>query len=165
MKEILDLFGIAWPKLVAQILLFLIVYSILKKYAFGPVTEMLEKRRLRIAEMEENLEKSRGDLENAEAQASAVISEANAKAESIVLEARENVERESEKKREQATLEAVNIISKSRDAAAQERDQVMVGLKNEFGRMVAGATSAVTGKVLTDSDHQAINQDAASHLN
>jgi len=165
MKEILDLFGIAWPKLIAQILLFLIVYSILKKYAFGPVTEMLEKRRLRIAEMEENLEKSRSDLENAEAQASEVLSEANSKAEEIVLQARESAEREGEKKREQATAEAVNIISKSRDAAVQERDQMMVGLKNEFGRMVASATSSVTGKVLDENDHQTINQDAVSHLN
>ena len=67
--DTLKQFGVTWPKFLAQVLLFLIVYLILKKYAFGPVMEVLESRRQRIAEGEENLKRIKSDLEAAEEKA------------------------------------------------------------------------------------------------
>ena len=60
--DTLNKFGVTWPKFLAQVLLFLIVYLILKKYAFGPVLAILEDRRSRIAEGEENFKKIQADL-------------------------------------------------------------------------------------------------------
>ena len=40
--EILQNFGINFPAFVAQVFIILVVYIILKKYAFGPVLAMLE---------------------------------------------------------------------------------------------------------------------------
>ena len=37
-------------------------------------------------------------------------------------------------------------------------------LKDEFARLVAEATSRVTGKVLSDADHRAINEEAIRSL-
>ncbi|HRH98533.1 MAG TPA: ATP synthase F0 subunit B, partial [Prosthecobacter sp.] len=54
---IVDKFGLAWPKFFAQVIIFWVVFSILKKYAFGPILGMLEQRRQRIADGEAKLEK------------------------------------------------------------------------------------------------------------
>jgi hypothetical protein len=48
MLEILHKLGINTPDIIAQMLVFGIVYLILSKYAFGPVTALLEERRRRI---------------------------------------------------------------------------------------------------------------------
>ena len=47
MVEILHKLGIDTPNIIAQMLVFGIVYAILSKYAFGPVTALLEERRRR----------------------------------------------------------------------------------------------------------------------
>ena len=66
MGGILETFGLAWPKFISQVVIVLIVYLILSKYAFGPVLAMLEARRQRIADGEENLKKIESELEKAE---------------------------------------------------------------------------------------------------
>ena len=90
MGEILSSFGVTWAKLIAQVLIFLIVYAVLKKKAFGPVMAMLEERKARIAEAEQNLEKTRAELEGAETRSREILSEANASADRIVEEARQH---------------------------------------------------------------------------
>ena len=56
-KTISEQFGIDSYKLIAQVLTFVTVWFILKWKAFGPILEMLEKRKQRIAEGEENLKR------------------------------------------------------------------------------------------------------------
>ncbi len=58
-------------KLIAQVLIFGLVYFVLNRYAFGPILAMLEARRKRIADGEAKLEKIARDLAAAEENARA----------------------------------------------------------------------------------------------
>jgi len=69
--------AIAWPKLIAQVLIFCGVYFILNKKAFGPILAMLEQRKQRIADGEAKLDKIAKDLAEAEANAKAILDKAN----------------------------------------------------------------------------------------
>ena len=62
--EIAHQFGVTWQLLISQIILFVIVALALKKFAYGPILEMLEQRRTRIAESLANADKikSTGDV-------------------------------------------------------------------------------------------------------
>ena len=101
----------------------------MKWKAFGPILEMLEKRKQRIAEGEENLKKIAEDLKDAEAKKAEIISEANAKAEKMISEARESAEAVAEKKREEAGKEAASIVAKAHEAGALEQEQLRAELK------------------------------------
>ena len=162
--DILTQFGVEWPKFLAQMLLFLIVYLILKKFAFGPVMGVLEQRRERIAEGEANLKKIKTDLEAAEEKKNEVISTANEQAERLISEARESAELVGEKKRVEAQSEANTIITKARETTELERSQVLSQLKGDFGRLVINTASKVTGKVLTDEDQKKINEETIGQV-
>ena len=162
--EILETLGVAWEKMLAQVVLFLIVYAILKRYAFGPITEMLEERKSRIAEGEKNLEKIKNDLAEAEARAREVIDTANRKSETMINDARESAEIIAEKKREEATTEAGQIIAKAHEAGRLEQERMSAELKRDFGRLVIDTTSKVTGKVLTQEDQERINRETAGQV-
>ena len=54
MDQLLTQFGIAWPKFAAQVILFLIVYAILRKFAFAPIIAIFEQRRRTIEEGQAN---------------------------------------------------------------------------------------------------------------
>jgi F-type H+-transporting ATPase subunit b len=163
-EEIADKFGLAWGKFFAQVIIFWIVFSILKKYAYGPILAMLEQRRQRIADGEAKLEKIAKDLAEAEKNAKAVIDKANDDANRMIKDAGDSAKSLAEKRQQEAIHEANQIIAKSREAATLEHEQLMAQLKREFGRMVSDATSRVTGKVLNTDDQTRINQETSAQV-
>jgi F-type H+-transporting ATPase subunit b len=157
-------FGLTPGKLIAQIITFGLVYFVLNRYAFGPVTAMLEARRKRIADGESKLEKIARDLAAAEENARAIIGKADAESNRLIKEAGEGAALLAEKKRQEAIAEANGIIAKSREAARLEQEQLIVQLKREFGRLVVDTTKQVTGKVLTTDDQDRINRETATQV-
>lgn len=164
MGGILETFGLAWPKFISQVVIVLIVYFILQKHAFGPILAMLEERRQRIADGEENLKKIESELEKAEVKVQGMLDEANSDAERLITEARESAEAVRSQKTQEAVKEAQSIIEKAREASKLEHEKAMNELKNDFGRLVIDATSKVTGKVLDDADQKRINDETAGQV-
>ena len=157
-------FGLAWGKFFAQVIIFILVYTILKKYAFGPILAMLEQRRQRIADGEAKLEKIARDAAEAKQNSQAIIDKAEADAARLVKEADEAAKAIQERRQQDAVASANTIIAKAREAAQLEQEQLMSQLKREFGRMVSDATSRVTGKVLNSDDQTRINQETATQV-
>ena len=157
-------FGLSAPNLIAQMLIFGIVYFILKKKAFGPILAMLEQRRARIADGESKLDKIAKDLAEAEKNALAIITKANDDANRLIKEAGDSAKSIAEKRQQEAIHEAGQILAKAREAATLEHEQLMSQLKREFGRMVSDATTRVTGKVLNTDDQARINQETAAQV-
>jgi F-type H+-transporting ATPase subunit b len=164
MEQLVHQFGLAWPKFLAQIAIFIAVYFVLNRYAFGPILAMLEARRKRIADGEAKLEKIARDLAAAEENARAIIGKADGDAARLIKEAGESAAALAEKRRQEAVSEANTIIAKSREAAKLEHEQLLSQLKREFGRMVVDATSRVTGKVLNNDDQERINRETAAQV-
>ena len=164
MGGILETFGLAWPKFISQVVIVLIVYFILSKYAFGPILAMLEARRQRIADGEENLKKIESELEKAEEKVQGMLDEANSDAERLITEARESAEAVRSQKTQEAVKEAQGIIEKAREASKLEHEKAMNELKSDFGRLVIDATSKVTGIVLDDADQKRINDETAGQV-
>ncbi len=161
---ILDQLGIDYPKIIAQIIIFGLVYLILSKYAFGPVTALLEQRRTRIAEGEANLDRIRENLATSQAQAAAALDKANSEATRIIKEASDAAASIAEQKKQEAVAEAQSIIAKAKEATELERARVMAELKRDFGRLVVDTTSKVTGKTLSSEDHARLNQEALAQI-
>ena len=161
---IVEKFGLAWPKFFAQVIIFWIVFSILKKYAFGPILGMLEQRRQRIADGEAKLEKITNDAAEAAKNAQAIIDKAEADAARLVKEADEASKSLQERRQQDAVASANSILAKAREAGELEKEQLMSQLKREFGRMVSDATSRVTGKVLNTDDQTRLNQETAAQV-
>lgn len=164
MEGIIEQFGVAWPKFIAQVIIVLIVYFVLSKYAFGPVLAMLDARRKRIAEGEENIKKIESELAKAEENVQGMLDEANRDAERLIAEARESAEAVRGQKTQEAVKEAQSIIEKAREASRLEHESAMNELRKDFGRLVIDATSKVTGKVLDEDDQKRINQETAGQV-
>jgi F-type H+-transporting ATPase subunit b len=156
--------GVDAPKLIAQIITFLLVYWILSKYAFGPVTGILEARRKRIEDGEANLAKVKQDIANSSTTAAEIRAKAEADATRIVKEAQDAANAVKESRTQEAIAEAASIVSKAREAASMEHDRMLAELKGEVGRLVVGVAGKVTGRVLNDDDKKRINSEALTQL-
>ncbi|MBV8417820.1 MAG: F0F1 ATP synthase subunit B [Verrucomicrobia bacterium] len=161
LSNVAQQFGVYWPNLIAQVVLFSIVYYVLKRFAFKPVIAMLEERRRRIEEGQINAENIKKQLAAAQTKYEEILAKANAEAQRLIDEVRASGDRLAEQKRQEAIAAAEQITVKAQEAIALERDRTMADLKRELGRLVVETTTRVTGKVLTDQDQQRINEETA----
>lgn len=162
--EVFQTFHITWGNFIAQCVAFLIVAALLKRYAFGPVLEILEKRKERIAAGEADLEKVQRQIAENEKRQEEILTKANEDAKRLIEEAKESATAVGEKKTREAVATAQAIIAKAEEAARAEREQMLAELRKEFGRLVTATTAQVTGKVLTDDDQRRINEEALAKV-
>jgi F-type H+-transporting ATPase subunit b len=163
-SELFGQFGVNWPFFLAQLLNFVLVMFVLKKFAFGPIGKMLAERRERIAAGEEKLKQIEKQLAESEATTTAAIAKAGEDAARMINEAKLGAAALSEQKSQEAIAQAQQILAKAEIAAKADRDRLATELKREFGRLVASTTSQVTGKVLTADDQRRINEDALAKV-
>ena len=164
MGNVAQQFGVYWPNLIAQLILFAIVYFVLKRFAFKPIIAMLEERRRRIEEGQLNAEKIKKQLAEAQTKYEEILAKANADSQKLLEEVRASGDRLAEQKRQEAIAAAEQITLKAQEAIALERDKSMAEMKRELGRLVVDATSRVTGKVLSPDDHEKINEETARQI-
>jgi F-type H+-transporting ATPase subunit b len=157
-------FGVYWPNLIAQVILFAIVYWVLSKFAFKPVIAMLEERRRRIEEGQMNAEKIKKQLADAQAKYEEILEKANADAQRLLEEVRASGARLAEQKNQEALAAAQQITLKATESMALERDRLMAEIKQQVGRLVVETTARVTGKVLTPQDHERINEETVRQI-
>jgi F-type H+-transporting ATPase subunit b len=82
----------------------------------------------------------------------------------LIAEAKAGAAAFTEQKAQEAISQAQQILAKAEAAANADRERISAELKREFGRLVADATSQVTGKVLTSDDQQRINAEALAKV-
>jgi F-type H+-transporting ATPase subunit b len=162
--NVAEQFGVYWPNLIAQIILFFIVYWVLSKFAFKPIMAMLEERRRRIEEGQINAEKIKQQLAEAQTKYEETLARANAEAQRLIEEVKASGEKLADEKRQAALAEAQEIIRRTQEALGLERERTMAELKKEVGRLVAETTQKVTQKILTPQDHQKINEETARQI-
>jgi F-type H+-transporting ATPase subunit b len=157
-------FGVYWPNLIAQVILFAIVYWVLSKFAFRPVIAMLEERRHRIEEGQLNAEKIEKQIADAQIKYKEILAKANAEAQRLIEEIRASGARLAEQKHQEAIAEAEQITNKAKEAMVLERDRLMAEIRQQIGRLVIDTTARVTGKVLTMDDQQRINEETVRQV-
>lgn len=157
-------FGVSWSKFIAQIVLFLIVYLILKKFAFGKVIAVFEERRRMIAESQANAEKIKRQLAESEQRAQEILRKANEDARHIIEEGRASADAQSQKHLQQAVKDAESIITKANESVELDRARMVAEVKKEMVGLVVETTSKVAGKILTKEDQERLAGETTRQL-
>lgn len=163
-KEIADTFGWNPWLFLSQVISFVIVALLLRRFAYKPILAVLEERRRRIEEGLINADKIKKELAEAEKRYAEILAKANADAQRMIDEARASGAHLAERKEQEAIAAAEQIVAKAREASALEHERTMAELKRELGRLVVDTTAKVTGKVLTREDQRRLQEEASRQL-
>jgi len=156
--------GIDWRALFTQLISFSIVFFVLWRFAYRPIFAMLQLRREKIAEALANAEKIKADVARTETERQKTLADAGDKANKLIDDARQAAARVRETETQKAIAAAEQIVAKAREAAAQERLQMLGELKREVGRLVVKTTTTVTGKILTSEDQKRLAEETEKQL-
>src|SRR5436190_20435064 len=124
----------------SQVISFILVALVLRRFAYKPILAVLEERRQRIAEGLLNAEKIKQQLAEAEQRHAEILAKANAQAQKMIDDARDSAAHVAERKQQEAIAAAEQIVAKARETSAIEHERVMTELKRELGRLVVDTT-------------------------
>jgi F-type H+-transporting ATPase subunit b len=163
-KETAETFGWSVPLFLSQVVSFVIVALLLRRFAYQPILKVLVERRERIAEGLANADRIKQQLAEAEQRHSEILAKANVEAQRMIDEARESAGHVAERREQEAIAAAEQILAKAHEASVLEHERTMAELKREVGRLVVDTTSKVTGKVLTSDDQRRLQEEASRQL-
>lgn len=156
--------GIQWQILLAQTISFSVVLLVLWRFAYRPIFNMLEARKQKIVEGMANAEKIKAELAHTEAERKRILAQAGDQANVLIEEARTAAARVREVETQKAIAAAEQIVTRAREAAAQDHARMLAELKREVGRLVVQTTATVTGKVLTADDQKRLAEETEKQL-
>ncbi len=146
------------------IVCFLITLFILKRYAFGPMQKMIDERQARIRNAVEEADNAREEARRLLEEHRALIGQARSDAEEILAEARRVGESTRERVREEAEVDRQRRLEETRRQIEAEVRRALEEIRAEVADLTLIAASKVTGKSLTDADHQRLIEDAIKDL-
>ena len=157
-------FGVDWPHFTAQVILFLIAYFVLSRYAFNPLLKTLAERRKRIEEGQLNVEKIKKQLAEAELRYQEILRKAGDDAKALIEESRKNNDAFAQREMEKAVKESAAIVERARHELDAERVRMVDEVKREMTGLIVRTTAKVAGKVLTSEDQKRLSEEAAKEL-
>ncbi len=155
----MDKLGINLGYLIVQIFNFIVMYLVLKKWVFGPVLGMLEKRRQAIAQGLEDARIAAEARANAEKEAEKIIAEAQAKAAQIVREASERAETVAREIKAAAEAEAAKAREQALAEVEAERNRMLGVLRSQVAALAITAAQKLVGEALDEQRQHALIQE------
>ena len=157
-------FGVNWSTLIAQMVNFCIVASVLYKFAVKPITATLDERQQKIADGLQYAEEMKVQLAAAERERAEKIKEAAVAAQAILAESREQSKEMIEQKTQEAAAQAEAIIRKASEATELERQKMLSDVRQEVARLVVETSATVLSRDLSDAEKQTFSDSAAKEL-
>lgn len=150
--------------MVWTMIMFLITLFVLKKYVFGPVGEMIDKRRQKIEDDISQAERSRDEavqmLENYKVQLADARKEAD--------ELRDRGRREGERERASIVTAAEGqrerIMADTKQQIDAQSQAALQSVRGDVASIALAAAEKVTRKSLTDADHRRLVEEALKEI-
>ncbi len=135
---------------------FLILYWLLRRFLWGPVTTALETRAAKIREGLDLAEQAKRDREQLAQDVERLLAEARTEAARIAERTAQAAEKSAAHIREEAKAEADRIRERGRADAQQLHDQALAQLRGEVADMVVLAASRILGREIGPEQHRAL---------
>ena len=146
----MDKLGLNLGYLLLQIFNFLILFVVLRVWAYKPITGMLEKRRKTIAQGLEDARIAAEARANAEKEASRIITDAEKKANQTVAEARERAEVAAKEVKSAAEAEAAKARENALVEVEGERTRILGDLRGQVAALSIAAAQKLVGEALDE---------------
>jgi F-type H+-transporting ATPase subunit b len=152
----LEKLGINFGFILVQIVNFLLIFIVLRKWVFVPIANVLETRRKKVAQGLEDARVAAEARENAEAEAERIIAEAQSKASEIVREATTRAEEASRDIKTAAEKDAADARKGALTEVEAERNAVLGEVRGQVAALAMSAAQKLIGENLDAKRQQAL---------
>jgi F-type H+-transporting ATPase subunit b len=134
--EVLAKLGVDWKLLLAQAVNFAVLFWVLRRFAYQPMLDFLEKRTVKIEQGLKDAEAATAKLSLMEVKEKEVLAEARTEAKSIIALAEASAKKRDAEHALATEAKVKHLLEEAQMKIAEEKDKVMAGAKAEIGELV-----------------------------
>ena len=138
------------------LLSFLIVFFILKKFAWKQIIDGLNERESNIANSIASAEKVKAEMAKLKSENESLLQSAREERAAMLKEAKEIKDKMINDAKEEAKSQATKIINDANAAIHQQKMAALTDIKNQVGKMVVEVSEKILRRELSDKAQQEI---------
>ena len=146
------------------IICFLVVLFVLKRYAFGPIQQMIDTRRERIQQAIAEADNARDEARKLLEEHRKLIGQAKSESEEILGEARRLADAQRDRVKQETEEDRQRRLEETRRQIEQATAQALGEIRDEVGRLSLLAAEKITRKSLTGADQQRLIDEALAEI-
>jgi F-type H+-transporting ATPase subunit b len=143
---------------------FAITFFVLRKYAFGPIQQMIDQRRERIRQSLAEADNARDEARRLLEEHRALMTQARGQAEEILTEARRVAESQRERVRQETEADRQRRLEETKRQIEAETQRALGEIRREVGELALVAAERVTAGALDAGSHRQLIDDAIKDL-
>ena len=146
------------------IVCFLVVLFVLKRYAFGPIQQLIDARRDKIQQAIDEADNARAEARNLLEEHKQLIGQAKTESEEILAEARRIADAQRERVRVETDEDRQRRLEETKRQIEQATTQALGQIRDEVGKLSLLAAEKVTRKSLNESDQKRLIDEALAEI-
>jgi F-type H+-transporting ATPase subunit b len=148
--ENLGKIGFEWKMALFNLVNFLILFALLKKFFFTRIVDTINKRQKMAKDGVENFQKSESELHMAQQKAQTLIDEGKVAANKLIEKASLDAKATADKLKEKATGDIELLVAQAKKNIDIDKKDMQESLRKETVALVAAATAVVLKEVVTE---------------
>ena len=144
----------AFGLIIWTLLAFLIVFFILKKFAWKPILNSMNQREKGIADSLSTAERVRGEMALLKSENEELLVKAREERVQMLKEAKETKDKIINEAKEQAKVETNKIIADAQSVINQQKMAAITDLKNQVGNLVIEVSEKILRRELNNKEEQ-----------
>ena len=146
------------------ILTFLVLLTLLAKFAWGPLLRALEGRQELIRKSLDDAQQAKQDLERLQQESAHIIRQARVDAEAVVAQSRSDAARLREEMRLKAKTEADGIVRNAERQIQLETQRALQQIRHEAVELSVMIASKILRRTLTKEDNEKLIEEALKQV-
>jgi F-type H+-transporting ATPase subunit b len=140
--------------LIWTLLVFLIVFFILRKFAWPAIVNGLKERENAIADSLASAEKIKTEMAQMKSENEALLAKAREESSALIKEAKLNADKMVAEAKDKAKAEYDRIVADAQNAITQQKNAALTEVKNQVGNLVIEVAEKVLRRELSNKPEQ-----------
>lgn len=159
MGELIHKLGIEWKLLLAQIVNFVILFLVLKKFLYKPFINLMNRRRERIIEGLEKARKGEEEFKKIQEIRERELAKIQKEAEALIIKAKEIGDKKQQEILKEAEEKTKKIIEDAKGRIEIEKEKMLKEVRQDIANLVISATEKILReKVDEEKEKELINE-------
>lgn len=164
MDELIRQLGVEWKLLLAQIVNFVILFLVLKKFLYKPLINLMNKRREKIIEGLEKAKKGEEEFQKIQEMRERELAKIQKEAEVLIQKAKEIGDKKQQEILKEAEDKTKKIIDEAKGRIEIEKDKMLKEVRSDIANLVVNATEKVLREKLDEAKEKKLINEALDKL-
>ena len=148
--------GVEWGTVIVQVLTFIVLLALLKKFAWGPLKDVMDKRERDINRDIDDAEQAKLNAQKLEEENKHKLKEPQEEVQKILEDAKVQARQQQEQIIHEANVRANGMIETAQSEINSQKERAIADINNQVSELSVLIASKVLSKEISEQDQKAL---------